>query len=64
VAYGSCSEANPAWLVSYISRVLRGSGDKTLGILIGIWKRSYWTDLPPVFCTISLLRVEPQFSIK
>jgi hypothetical protein len=36
VAYGSCSKANPAWVVSSISRLLPGLGYKILDMLIGI----------------------------
>ena len=36
VAYGSCSEANPAWLVSGIARLPPGLGYKILDIPIGI----------------------------
>ena len=36
VAYGTCGEANPAWLVSSISRLPPGLGYKIFDILIGI----------------------------
>ena len=38
VAYGRCGEANPAWLVSSISRLPPGLGYKILDMLIGIAK--------------------------
>jgi hypothetical protein len=43
VEYGTCDEANPAWVVRSISWLPPGLGYKLLDILIGITQESAWS---------------------